>query len=308
MRWYSKCMIIGRMSPTNCKMKPRASTLLTVLLILFTPSALLAQTPETDEARAQVRTLFTNNQPKRAVALLQQQAFAGQPWAQVWLGTLYQQGGVVPKSLIQSVDWYAQAATSGHTEGQFRLANVFCNAALKGVFNAAKCGHWLNRASAGNHAAAQLQLAQYSYTNRFGLGDFAKAAQLAQSASKASDESVATVAKKLSSTIADDLKTINSKAELVDEAVLEKQLKRSTHTIRLAVFANQYAAHQFILNSKLKDLFLFQAQRVFVVTFNSFKTADSAAKALASLPNKRAMNNLAVVSWEQVASNLQADE
>ena len=277
-------------------------SLLCLVIILATPPLTFAQ--DNANARAQIEQLFNSQKPKQAIVLLQQEAFAGAPWAQVWMGTLHQQGRLVPKSLVHSVDWYAQAAAGGSVEAQMRLASLFCNARIKSILNPAKCTHWLAKASAQQHPPAQLQLARMRHNNRFGLGDLSLAAQLAKAAEGAKDKALASEAKALSAKIQADLKTVDKKSINLTKNELDKRLKRDTHTIRVGVFPTQFAATQFIVQTSLKKLYLYKTQRFYVVSYDSFRSESAALKKLQSINKNNEFSKAAVIGWQTVAENL----
>jgi AcrR family transcriptional regulator len=56
---------------------------------------------------------------------LRQAALQSQPVAEYWLGTLYERGQGMPKSLSHAFQWYAKAAAAGNAKAMYRLGVGF---------------------------------------------------------------------------------------------------------------------------------------------------------------------------------------
>lgn len=59
------------------------------------------------------------------LAWYRQQAQAGAPWAQAWIGLLHEAGQWVPRDEAAAAYWYRQAGLAGHAEAQGRLSNMY---------------------------------------------------------------------------------------------------------------------------------------------------------------------------------------
>lgn len=59
------------------------------------------------------------------VAFYIQRAQAGEPWAQAWLGRLYDIGVWMTRDPAAAAFWYAKAGQAGHYQSQIRLANMY---------------------------------------------------------------------------------------------------------------------------------------------------------------------------------------
>jgi uncharacterized protein len=154
------------------------TTLLTLsLTLLATP--VLAEPPANAEAlTAAVTALQRKNYPE-AVRLLEPLALAGDPQAQLHLGTLYYHGHGVRESDALAMQWFERAARQGLAEAQFQAGNMHAYGlvAVPADIDAQRlAAQWYFEAARQGHAEAQYSLGILFLTGS-GVTQSAKEAQ-----------------------------------------------------------------------------------------------------------------------------------
>ena len=94
---------------------------------------------------------------QQAAYWFEQAAEQGNPYAQMALGDLYEQGVGVTKNLKVAADWREKAAKRGNVQSQLKLGQMYL--AGSGVDkNLTKAEYWLKRAAIEGNSEAQFEL------------------------------------------------------------------------------------------------------------------------------------------------------
>lgn len=238
-----------------------------------------------------------------ALLIYQQNAFAGELWAQLTLGQINLNGVLVPKSIINAVDWYTRAAVRGSAVAQYRVAIIYCDEQNTQLSRPVKCLDWLSRSAEQNYAPALYQLAIIAYQGNFGQGNLDLALQLATQASEAGIEE----ATQLRSKITKDLESFERKATTLTVDEIDKRFKKTTSTIRLGVFENYFDVQRLVLSTRLKQVDVYQVGNLNAVSYGSFKTLSAAIAAIKKLPPGLQSLNPQPVEWETIKTNILAN-
>lgn len=127
---------------------------LPVLLLLLATGAAPASSDLSEAQRA-----YAAGQYEVARRLWTAQAEAGDPAAQLGLGTLYDLGQGVPRDPAVAYDWYRRAAVAGFPAAEFNVA-AMCDTGDGVPRNVAEAAVWYGRAAAHGHRRAQYNLGQ----------------------------------------------------------------------------------------------------------------------------------------------------
>lgn len=134
--------------------------LLTLALTLLTAPALAGPPANADALAAAVAALQRKHYPE-AVRLLEPLAQAGDPQAQLHLGTLYYHGHGVRESDALAMQWFERAARQGLAEAQFQAGNMHAYglvAVAADVDALRLAAQWYFEAARQGHADAQYSL------------------------------------------------------------------------------------------------------------------------------------------------------
>lgn len=94
---------------------------------------------------------------QQAAHWFEQAAEQGNPYAQMALGDLYEQGAGVTKNLKVAADWREKAAKRGNVQAQLKLGQMYLNGS--GINkNLSKAEYWLKRAAIEGNTEAQFEL------------------------------------------------------------------------------------------------------------------------------------------------------
>lgn len=94
---------------------------------------------------------------QQAAYWFEQAAEQGNPYAQMALGDLYEQGTGVTKNLKVAADWREKAAKRGNVQAQLKLGQMYLTGS--GVDkNLTKAEYWLKRAAIEGNSEAQFEL------------------------------------------------------------------------------------------------------------------------------------------------------
>jgi uncharacterized protein len=106
---------------------------------------------------------YQNDEYAKALSIFKRTADAGDTRAQYWLGTIYEEGAIVPQDYKRAVNWYKRAASQGEADAQYNLAVMYRNG--QGVAQSNKESiSWLSRAVKQKHSRAQSDLgSMYAY-------------------------------------------------------------------------------------------------------------------------------------------------
>ncbi len=98
----------------------------------------------------------------KAVYWLKRAARDDQPYAQMMLGNLYQQGKGVSADPIQAVYWWEKAALADNPQAEYRLGQAYLEG--RGVRrNAGKAVHWLTQSAEQGNSQARYLLGKMYY-------------------------------------------------------------------------------------------------------------------------------------------------
>ncbi|MFA5169979.1 MAG: tetratricopeptide repeat protein [Sulfuriferula sp.] len=94
---------------------------------------------------------------QQAVYWYEKAAQEGNPYAQMALGDMYEQGSGVSKNLKVAADWREKAAKRGNVQAQLKLGQMYLVGAGV-VKNINQAEYWLNRAAVAGNSEAQFEL------------------------------------------------------------------------------------------------------------------------------------------------------
>jgi uncharacterized protein len=110
---------------------------------------------------------YQNGEYAKAISIFERSAGAGDSRAQYWLGTIYEEGAIVPQDYKRAVNWFERAATQGEADAQYNLAVMYRLG--QGVVKSNKESFlWVSRAAKQNHSHAQSDLGSM-YANGIGV-------------------------------------------------------------------------------------------------------------------------------------------
>ena len=152
-------------------------TLPAILLLLFTVSHLAAgRSPDPTRARLAVvarLAAFT----ERDFDALSSNAESGDREAQFWLGSIYEQGRLVPKDREAAESWFLKSATKGYAPAERALGVLYS-------YDPAKAALWLRRAARQGDSEAQFWLGTGYEQGLFGMTNYREAVDWFQKAAK----------------------------------------------------------------------------------------------------------------------------
>lgn len=98
-----------------------------------------------------------NKNEQQAAYWYEKAAEQGNPYAQMALGDIYEQGSGVSKNLKVAADWREKSAKRGNVQAQLKLGKMYmAGAGVNKDINQAE--YWLNRAAVAGNSEAQFEL------------------------------------------------------------------------------------------------------------------------------------------------------